>query len=252
MARLKAYFLAGLFVAGILCAPASSFAAMMTYTLDGGNSTMDGTVGSLSFTDATWFLSATAGPAIVTTGAIEAQTPGEPFTLPVYFIPTAVRFSIRDSVNGVTSMSLNDPTEQNWGVGTIDYSSVFSSEDGQDTAAGLGGFFAFDTSGSSFLSDATFSLLTGNGNGDPGVYSNLGTAGIWNGGPTNYSGLSDEGLQNLETSIGTLTIASFEEGSSPTGKFEIVRASVPDTGSTAALLGAGSLVLGAARRRSLG
>ncbi|MDA7640961.1 VPDSG-CTERM sorting domain-containing protein [Opitutaceae bacterium] len=197
----------------------------MTYTLDGGNSTMDGSVGSLSFTNAAWALTATADPSQVETGSAAL--------LNTYFLPTTVTLSISDSVNGVTSMSLNDFTDYKWGVFTSDFGPI-----------SFGGFGAWDTrQQSSFQSDAAFVVT-----GDPGLYSNLGTAGSWNGGQTGYAGLASPGLTNFETSIGTLHL-TVETGVSPTGKFEIVGASVPDKGSTAALLGAGLFVLAAARRR---
>jgi hypothetical protein len=228
-------------LAALLIVPYS--AATMTYTLDGGNSTMDGSVGSLSFTNAAWSLTATADPSQVETGSVVGDMRGNPFSLPVYFLPAAATLSISDSVNGVTSMSLNDFADYNWGVVTIDYNYI---------AAGmeLAGIGFFDTrQQSSFLSEGLFSVFTSPSSGDTGLYSNLGTAGSWNGGQTLYSGPYDEGLQNLETSIGTLTITSFQDGTSPTGKFEIAGASVPDTGSTAALLGVGVAALAFARSR---
>jgi hypothetical protein len=200
----------------------------MTYTLDGGNSTMDGSVGKLSFTNAAWSLTATADPSQVETGIASGAN--------IYFLPTTVTLSISDSVNGVTSMLLNDYLDDfldyKWGVFT------------GDSPLAFGGFGLFDTrQQSSFQSDAAFAV-----GGDPGLYSNLGTAGSWNGGQTVYGGLASPGSTNFETSIGMLYL-TVEQGVSPTGKFEIVGASVPDKGSTAALLGAGLFVLAAARRR---
>jgi hypothetical protein len=62
----------------------------------------------------------------------------------------------------VTSMSLNDFTDYKWGVFTLDLGSM-----------AFGGFGAFDTrQQSSFQSNAAFLVM-----GDPGLYSNLGTAG---------------------------------------------------------------------------
>lgn len=238
---IKKLTLSSAILAALLILPYSG--ATMTYTLDGGNSTMDGSVGSLSFTDAIWSLTATADPSQVETGSVVGYMGGDPFSLPLYFLPAAATLSISDSVNGVTSMSLNDFTDYNWGVVTIDYNYI---------AAGmaLAGIGFFDTrQQSSFLSEGVFYLLTSPFSGDTGLYSNLGTAGSWNGGQTGYGGLYDEGFQNLETSIGTLTITSFQEGTSPTGKFEIAGASVPDPGSTAALLGVGVAALAFARSR---
>lgn len=218
-------------LAALLIVPYS--AAIMTYTLDGGNSTMDGSVGSLSFTNAAWSLTATADPSQVETGyAYGSET---------NFLPTTVTLSISDSVNCVTSMSLNDFTlNQNykWGVFILDSNTV-----------SLAGFGAWYTELEYlFLSDAIFGV-----SGASGQYSGLGTAGSWNGGVTSYGGLVSDGLTNLETNIGTLNL-TVKDGVSPTGKFEIVGASVPDTsvpdtGSTAALLGAGVVALAFARRK---
>jgi len=129
----------------------------------------------------------------------------------------------------VTSMSLNDFTDYKWGVFTLDALG----------AVQMAGFGAFDTrQQSSFYSDAVFAVA-----GDPGLYSNLGTAGSWNGGETIYGGFASDGLTNFETSIGTLHL-TVKGGVSPTGYFEI-----PDTGSTAALLGVGLVALAFAGRR---
>jgi hypothetical protein len=223
---IKKLTLSSAILAALLIVPYS--AATMTYTLDGGNSTMDGSVGSLSFTNAAWSLTATADPSQVETGIASGAN--------IYFLPTTVTLSISDSVNGVTSMLLNDYLDDfldyKWGVFT------------GDSPLAFGGFGLFDTrQQSSFQSDAAFAV-----GGDPGLYSNLGTAGSWNGGQTVYGGLAGPGSTNFETSIGMLYL-TVEPGVSPTGKFEIVGASVPDKGSTAALLGAGLFVLAAARRR---
>jgi hypothetical protein len=231
---IKKLTLSSAILAALLIVPYS--AATMTYTLDGGNSTMDGSVGSLSFTNAAWSLTATADPSQVETGSVVGDMRGNPFSLPVYFLPAAATLSISDSVNGVTSMLLNDYLDDfldyKWGVFT------------GDSPLAFGGFGLFDTrQQSSFQSDAAFAV-----GGDPGLYSNLGTAGSWNGGQTVYGGLASPGSTNFETSIGMLYL-TVEQGVSPTGKFEIVGASVPDKGSTAALLGAGLFVLAAARRR---
>jgi len=127
-------------------------------------------------------------------------------------------------------MSLNDFTDYKWGVFTLDALG----------AVQMAGFGAFDTrQQSSFYSDAVFAVA-----GDPGLYSNLGTAGSWNGGETIYGGFASDGLTNFETSIGTLHL-TVKGGVSPTGYFEIV----PDTGSTAALLGVGVVALAFARRK---
>jgi len=126
-------------------------------------------------------------------------------------------------------MSLNDFTDYKWGVFTLD-AGYYS----------MAGFGAFDTRQQSFLtSDAVFAV-----SGDPGLYSNLGTEGSWNGGATVYGGFVSTGLTNFETSIGTLHL-TVKGGVSPTGYFEIV----PDTGSTAALLGVGLFALAFARRK---
>ena len=127
-------------------------------------------------------------------------------------------------------MSLNDFTDYKWGVFTADAG-----------AAQMAGFGAFDTrQQSSFQSDAAFVVLWP----DPGLYnSNLGTAGSWNGGETIYGGFASDGLTNFETSIGTLHL-TVKGGVSPTGYFKI-----PDTGSTATLLGVGVAALAFARRR---
>ena len=125
-------------------------------------------------------------------------------------------------------MSLNDFTDYKWGVFTLDALG----------AVQMAGFGAFDTrQQSSFYSDAVFAVA-----GDPGLYSNLGTAGSWNGW-TDYSGFGISVLTNFETSIGTLHL-TVKGGVSPTGYFEI-----PDTGSTAALLGVGLVALAFAGRR---
>jgi len=127
-------------------------------------------------------------------------------------------------------MSLNDFTDYKWGVFTLDYLG----------STGFGGFGAFDTrQQSSFDSDAAFLVR-----GDPGLYSNLGTAGSWNGGQTVYAALVGDELTNFETSIGTLHL-TVNDGVYPTGDFKIV----PDTGSTAALLGVGLVALAFAGRR---
>jgi len=224
---IKKLTLSSAILAALLIVPYS--AATMTYTLDGGNSTMDGSVGSLSFTNAAWSLTATADPSQVETGIASGAN--------TYFLPTTVTLSISDSVNGVTSMLLNDFLDDSldfkWGVFTVDFDSMASV-----------GFGMLDTrQQSSFQGAAAFLVI-----GDPGLYSNLGTAGSWNGGQTGYDGFNSPGATNFETSIGMLYL-TVEDGVSPTGKFEIVGASVPDKGSTAALLGAGLFVLAAARRR---
>ena len=75
-------------LAALLILPYSG--ATMTYYLSGGYSTMDGTVGSLSFTNAEWTLTATADPSQVETGFIVGEMGGVSFSLPLYFLPTDV------------------------------------------------------------------------------------------------------------------------------------------------------------------
>jgi hypothetical protein len=187
----------------------------LTYTLDSGSATMSGTLGSLSFTNATWFLTATADPAGVTQGGLDLGG----LTIPAYFLPASVALTITDSVNGVTSMTLNNPVNAAWGVMSGDYGSL-------SPGISFLGFTAFSGSGSPWSSA---SLEWGIAYGGPyggtaGSYNNLGTVGAWNGGNSAVGATQ----RTASTSLGTMTVTQTNNVTG-TGVFSIAAVPEPST-----------------------
>jgi hypothetical protein len=214
----KAYFMACLFAAGILFASTSSSADPLTYTANGGTSVMSGTVGSLAFTDATWVLTATADPATVLSGTLQAGTSN----FPTYFLPASVTLQITDSVNGTTTMTLLNYLGGTWGVFSLDYGSFFG------PGVGGAGFGVVNTSAApwQFPSQAAeFGLGTGGSfGGTPGIYTDLGTPGTWLGGQAGVPITSEY----LDTSLGTMNWSATTSGTS-TGSFTIAPVPEPST-----------------------
>lgn len=199
-----------LMAAATVSATPGVLAEQFTYTAASGTQTMSGTVGSLSFTNATWVMQATADPANVVSGTIEFAGSLHP----IYFVPASVSLSITDSVNGVTTMSVNNPPGQSWGVFSVSYNALIPG------ASGLG-FGAYNTGTSPWGYDPDtpeFGLVNGGSfGGTPGAYNNLGSAGTWLGGEVAPGVLSE----TLSTSLGIMTRSAISSGAN-TGSFVIV------------------------------
>lgn len=80
---------------GLAIAPAE--AALMTHTMDGGTSTIRGSVGSTNFSNELWTLAATADSSLVQSGC-------SGLGIPTYFLQTSVTLNI-GNVATVTSPS---------------------------------------------------------------------------------------------------------------------------------------------------
>ena len=110
---------------GVAVDPAE--AALMNYTLDGGNSTISGSVGGTSFTNESWTMTATADSNQVQSGTVSDGTPtGQ---LPVYFLPTTVTLWIGGTSSPVATVTMSNYTSGSssfvWGVFSADYSIFF-------------------------------------------------------------------------------------------------------------------------------
>ena len=206
--------LGGVGAAGLAVDPAE--AALMNYTLDGGDSQITGTVGSTSFNLASWTMTATADSSQVQSGTEQG--------VPYYFIPTTVTLWIGGTSNPVATVTMSNYSSGSnnfvWGVFSGDYSSYF----GQ--GAGSSGFGPMDLSTTPDWTTSSGAGLNNISGGTPGIYNNLSASGVWTGSAGFWS-------QTYETSGGTLTVTGRSNGP---GTWTIT--SVPG-GGVAVLLAAG-------------
>lgn len=193
------------------------------YTLDGGSSTVTGSLGSIGFTNATWRFTALGSTADVTTGTFGEQNQ------PYYFLPTTVTLLLTEGQTTLRA-TLDQPTGTQWGIMSIDLDDTELSD---LQAAGfvlLGGQTA-DPPGAG--------LANSTGNGDPGLYNSLMAPGIWNGGDPAF--FADSHLIN--TSLGQLVLTSINDVIN-TGSFSITPATVPEPTSLGlAVLAAGGVAM---------
>jgi MYXO-CTERM domain-containing protein len=206
--------LGGVGAAGLAVDPAE--AALMSYTLDGGGSRITGSIGGVTFTSASWTMTATANSSQVQSGTDSGA--------PVYFVPTTVTLRIEQTSSPVATVTMLDYSSGSnnfvWGVFSGDYSSYLG------PGIGVSGFGPVDVSTTpdwTFVESAGLNNFSG---GTPGIYNNLSASGSWSGSAGLWS-------QTYETSGGTLTVTS---RSNSAGTWTIT--SVPG-GGVAVLLAAG-------------
>jgi hypothetical protein len=190
--------------------------ALFRYVLDGGTSTVSGSLGGSSFTNATWQFSAVGDPSLVTTGTIG------PDNVPYYFLPTTVHLRLQEGSRVLTA-TFTPVQAGEWGVISADI--LF--EDGQQINSEAAGMVLLDPQGTT----PGAGLINSPGNGDSGLYNPLSTLGFWNGGnPEIFSEL------NLaSTSRGQLLITSFNAATG-TGYFEVTTATIPEPSTLALTL----------------
>ncbi|MFM1889809.1 MAG: hypothetical protein RLZZ565_566 [Planctomycetota bacterium] len=208
--------LGGVGAAGFAVDPAE--AALMSYTLDGGGSRITGSIGGVSFTSASWTMTATADSSQVQSGTDQNA-------IPVYFIPTTVTLRIEQTSSPVATVTMLDYSSGSnnfvWGVYSADFSSYFG------PGTGASGFGPVDVSTTpNWTMAAGTARLNNISGGTPGIYNNLSASGSWSGSAGFWS-------QTYETSGGTLTVTSL---SNSAGTWTIT--SVPG-GGVAVLLAAG-------------
>jgi len=213
----------GLLLAGMV--PNVS-AGLMKYTVNSGTGTLTGTVGTTSFTNATWELTAIADSANVQTVTYLSNS--------TYFLPTTVTLTLHEGSN-VYTMELVDPSGAQWGVASTQFQVYFF---GQFLSHEAGFFMPYDAAASYTGAGTTTGPLYG---GDPGLYTDLSVPGQWTG-FTNFWG-SD---MQYTTSLGAFSYSN----STPSvdGYFKVQ--SIPEPG-TLSLLTVAGVALVAFRRRAM-
>lgn len=207
-----------LFVAAT-SSPAS--AAILNYKANGGSSTVWGSIGGTSFGSSTWELIGTGDTANLN------YTAG---TYSSYWIPMSVTLKLTEGATTHT-LILNNPVGQQWSAMSLDYTSVV-------TGAGMAGFAP-----APLVLPPAGTMTGGAYGGDPGIFNNLSTPGLWNAGTSSIWGNNTIFSSNL----GQLVLSNFL--SSSDGYWQITTASgIPEPG-TATLLGIAGMALALACRR---
>lgn len=218
---------------GVAVDPAE--AALMNYTLDGGNSTISGSVGGTSFTNESWTMTATADSNQVQSGTVSDGTPSG---APVYFLPTTVTLWIGGTSSPVATVTMSNYTSGSsifvWGVFSADYTNVFGS------GAGGAGFGPLDLSTTPNWTDGYgAAVIAGGALGGPlWIFNDLSYSEVWSAWGTFFL---DDSVTH-QTSGGLLTLTNVTNGTS--GTWTIANASAVPGGGVAVLLAAG-----ASRRR---
>jgi hypothetical protein len=213
--------LGGVGVAGLAVDPAE--AALMNYTLDGGNSTISGSVGGTNFTNESWTMTATADSSLVQNGTFS----GLGGAIPTYFLPTTVALWIGGTSSPVATVTMSNYTSGSnsfvWGVFSSDTSATY----GQGRHAS--GFSPADLSTTPYWTASTGAGVNNYFGGTPGIYNDLSASGIWTG--VSFIWSTDK---NYMTSGGTLVLTGVSSGANGTWTI----AAVPG-GGVAVLLAAG-------------
>ncbi len=216
-------FLGGVGVAGLAVDPAE--AALMNYTLDGGNSTISGSVGGTNFTNESWTMTATADSSLVQNGTFS----GLGGAIPTYFLPTTVTLWIGGTSSPVATVTMSNYTSGSnsfvWGVFSNDTSATY----GQGRHAS--GFSPADLSTTPYWTASTGAGVNNYFGGTPGIYNDLSASGIWTG--VSFIWSTDK---NYMTSGGTLVLTGVSSGANGTWTI----AAVPG-GGVAVLLAAGAV-----------
>jgi hypothetical protein len=216
-------FLGGVGVAGLAVDPAE--AALMNYTLDGGNSTISGSVGGTNFTNESWTMTATADSSLVQNGTFS----GLGGAIPTYFLPTTVALWIGGTSSPVATVTMSNYTSGSnsfvWGVFSSDTSATY----GQGRHAS--GFSPADLSTTPYWTASTGAGVNNYFGGTPGIYNDLSASGIWTG--VSFIWSTDK---NYMTSGGTLVLTGVSSGANGTWTI----AAVPG-GGVAVLLAAGAV-----------
>jgi len=220
-------FLGGVGVAGLAVDPAE--AALMNYTLDGGNSTISGSVGGTNFTNESWTMTATADSSLVQNGTFS----GLGGAIPTYFLPTTVALWIGGTSSPVATVTMSNYTSGSnsfvWGVFSSDTSATY----GQGRHAS--GFSPADLSTTPYWTASTGAGVNNYFGGTPGIYNDLSASGIWTG--VSFIWSTDK---NYMTSGGTLVLTDVN-GDGSNGTWTIANASAVPGGGVAVLLAAGAV-----------
>jgi hypothetical protein len=218
--------LGGVGVAGLAVDPAE--AALMNYTLDGGNSTISGSVGGTNFTNESWTMTATADSSLVQNGTFS----GLGGAIPTYFLPTTVALWIGGTSSPVATVTMSNYTSGSnsfvWGVFSSDTSATY----GQGRHAS--GFSPADLSTTPYWTASTGAGVNNYFGGTPGIYNDLSASGIWTG--VSFIWSTDK---NYMTSGGTLVLTGVSSGAN--GTWTIANASAVPGGGVAVLLAAGAV-----------
>jgi len=215
--------LGGVGAAGLAVDPAE--AALMSYTLDGGDSQITGTVGSTSFNLASWTMTATADSSQVQSGTEQG--------VPYYFIPTTVTLWVGGTSSPVATVTMSNYTSGSnslvWGVFSADYSSVFG------PGAGGAGFAPIDLSTTPDWTSGPGAGAIGSGaRGAPlQIFNDLSYSEVWSAWGTFF--LDDS--VTYQTSGGLLVLTDVSNGAN--GTWTIANASAVPGGGVAVLLAAG-------------
>jgi hypothetical protein len=230
--------LGGVGVAGLAVDPAE--AALMNYTLDGGNSTISpggnstisGSVGGTSFTNESWTMTATADSNQVQSGTVnDGTTPAG-----AYFLPTTVTLWIGGTSSPVATVTMSNYTSGSssfvWGVFSADYSSVFG------PAAGGAGFGPLDLSTTpNWTGGAGAAAIASGALGGPlWIFNDLSYSEVWSAWGTFFLDSS----VTYQTSGGLLVLTDVS-GDGSNGTWTIANASAVPGGGVAVLLAAGAV-----------
>lgn len=220
--------LGGAGVAGLAVEPAE--AALMTYTLDGGNSTISGSVGGTNFTNESWIMTATADSNQVQSGTVnDGTTPAG-----AYFVPTTVTLWIGGTSSPVATVTMSNYTSGSnslvWGVFSADASSGFG------PAAGLAGFAPFDLSTTPdwTIGPGAAVIASGALGGPLWIFNDLSYSEVWSAWGTFFL---DSSVTH-QTSGGLLVLTDVN-GDGSNGTWTIANASAVPGGGVAVLLAAG-------------
>jgi hypothetical protein len=220
--------LGGVGVAGLAVDPAE--AALMNYTLDGGNSTISGSVGGTNFTNESWTMTATADSSLVQNGTFS----GLGGAIPTYFLPTTVALWIGGTSSPVATVTMSNYTSGSssfvWGVFSADYSSVLGS------AAGGAGFGPLDLSTTPNWTGGPGAAVIASGalGGPLWIFNDLSYSEVWSAWGTFFL---DSSVTH-QTSGGLLVLTDVN-GDGSNGTWTIANASAVPGGGVAVLLAAG-------------
>ena len=223
---------------GVAVDPAE--AALMNYTLDGGNSTISGSVGGTSFTNESWTMTATADSNQVQSGTVSDGTPSG---APVYFLPTTVTLWIGGTSSPVATVTMSNYTSGSssfvWGVFSADYSNLPAASVFPPFAGGAGFGPADLSTTPNWTSGPGAAVIAGGALGAPlWIFNDLSYSEVWSAWGTFFL---DDSVTH-QTSGGLLTLTNVTNGTG--GIWAITNASAVPGGGVAVLLAAG-----ASRRR---